>query len=178
MTKWVNKSAAISSKLLLIVLSLIAIFPSFIGIVYAGATPTPAPSVTTITSFTTGSAACSSSNSSFFDFPTWYKYLPTESITDPTNNKVVVKCSPVLDISSNPALVGKIILAVVEIMLRIGGLAAVFFIVYGGFKFILSRGDPQKAVGARQTIINALIGMVIAAIAVFIVQLIGTTISA
>ncbi len=181
----------------IMVLALVS--PTLTGRVFASGTPTPAPCSSTqgcfvptpvppsqanVTTFNTGQGGCSQSSSSFFGFPTWYKYLPTETIREPNKNDpkiadgpIVVACSPVVDLSKNPALVGKILLAVVEIMLRIAGLISVFFIIYGGFKYILSRGDAQKAVGARQSIINAVIGLVIAAIAVFIVQLIGTTIS-
>jgi len=55
-------------------------------------------------------------------------------------------------------------------------MVAVGYIVFGGFQFLLSQGDPQKSVGARHTILNALIGLVIAAIAVFVVQLLAKNI--
>ena len=74
-------------------------------------------------------------------FPTWYKYLGGKEIAD--------KCSVVLTF---PDDIGKILLAIVEILLRVGGLAAVAFVIYGGFQFILSQGDPEKAASARKTI--------------------------
>jgi len=40
--------------------------------------------------------------------------------------------------------------------------------------FIISQGEPQKSVAARRTILNAIIGVVIAGIAVFIVQIVAT----
>lgn len=114
--------------------------------------------------FTQFAAACTQSSPGFLDFPTWYKYLPNETVAG--------KCSPIIDIS-DASSIGKIILAVVEILLRIGGLVAVGFVIYGGIQYILSQGDPQKAVSARHAVINALVGMVIAAMSTFIVQLIG-----
>ncbi len=94
--------------------------------------------------------------------PPWYKYLGGEEIAG--------RCSVVMDFPSDT---GKILLAVVEILLRIGGLVAIGFVIYGGFRFILSTGEPDKAKDARQTIINSLIGLVIALLATVIVNLIG-----
>ena len=107
----------------------------------------------------------------FLGFPTWYKYLDKET--------VAFKCSVKL---SFPADIPKIVLAIVEILLRVGGIVAVGFVIYGGFQYILSQGDNgpgsvPKSVIARHTIINALIGLVLASLATFIVQLIGTNLS-
>lgn len=96
-------------------------------------------------------------------FPTWYKYLSGE--TDSTG-----KCSIKFDIAQDA---GKIILAVIEIMLRISALVAVGFIMYGGFRYILSQGNPDAATSARKTIINSVIGLVIAILATAIVNLVA-----
>jgi hypothetical protein len=98
-------------------------------------------------------------------FPTWYKYLGGEVRAG--------KCTPVLNLTQNPQNVSKIVLALIEIALRIGGLVAVGFVIYGGFQFILSQGEPDKAASARRTIINALIGLIIAIMATVIVSFIA-----
>ena len=72
-----------------------------------------------------------------------------------------------------PGDISKIILAITEIVLRIGGLAAVGFIIYGGFNYVTSQGDPQKAASARKYIINAIIGIVISGVATYVVQIIA-----
>ncbi len=98
------------------------------------------------------------SGGSFLGFPTWYKYLDGE--------KVAGKCSVAF---AFPDGIGLILLAVVEILLRIAALVAVGFVIYGGFQYILSQGEPDRARAARGTIINALIGVVIALIATVVV---------
>lgn len=109
---------------------------------------------------------------SFFSFPTWYKYLGGEEIAD--------KCSVIF---SFPDDIGKILLAVVEILLRVAGLVAVGFVIYGGFQYILYQGDknfqgvPEKANAARSTIINALIGVVIATVATVAVSFVAKRIT-
>jgi len=51
----------------------------------------------------------------------------------------------------------------------LGGLA-LLFVVYGGFKFVASEGEPEKIAKARQTILYAIIGLLIAISAEVIVE--------
>lgn len=93
--------------------------------------------------------------------PVWYKYLEgtCDEIAGPYRDRNEAKG---LDW---PAASGRVALAVVEIMIRIGTLVAVGFVIYGGFRYILSQGDPEGTKSARQTILNAVIGLVIALVA-------------
>ncbi|MCW1908709.1 MAG: hypothetical protein KIH63_005210 [Candidatus Saccharibacteria bacterium] len=114
---------------------------------------------------------CRSSSSNFLAFPTWYKYLDQDT-------KVAGKCTLKFNFPGDIAKVG---LAVVEILLRLGALAAVGFVIYGGFQFILSQGDlgagnVPKTTIARHTVQNALIGLVLAMLATGIVRLVGNTV--
>lgn len=51
--------------------------------------------------------------------------------------------------------------AVIGYAMMFAGVAAVFFIVLGGIKFMLSGGDPMKVAGARKTFTFAIIGLVL-----------------
>ncbi len=88
----------------------------------------------------------------FFAFPTWYKYLPGKYSGDGV-------CRPALENIYDFWLV---LAAVIDILLRLAALAAVVFVVWGGIKYIQSRGEPQATKEAQQTIINSIVGMVIA----------------
>lgn len=88
--------------------------------------------------------------------PPWYKYLPFD---DP------VTCNIDLDLIANPAQFWLIGFAVIEILLRVAGLVAVGYVIYGGFRYITSQGEPDNLKNARNTIINALIGVAIAVLA-------------
>ncbi len=105
---------------------------------------------------------------SFLGFPTWYHYLP--GVTDSTTGL----CSPQITNLSDAWL---IVAAIIEILLRVAGLAAVIFVIYGGVSFVTSEGDPEKAKGARSTIINALIGLAIAVAASAIIAFIAGSIT-
>lgn len=48
-----------------------------------------------------------------------------------------------------------------QVLIGLAGLASVFFITYGGFVYITSRGQPDKLANAKHIIKNALIGLVI-----------------
>jgi len=66
-----------------------------------------------------------------------------------------------------------VLLAIVEILLMIAGIVAVGYVIYGGVSYTISQGTPEKTVAARTIILNGLIGLVIAALAVVIVNLVG-----
>lgn len=92
--------------------------------------------------------------------PTWHQYLEKDGdgrVSDFTF----------------PDDLGAVVLAIVEILLRIGTLVAVAYVIYGGFMFLTSQGEPDKAAGARKTIINAIVGLVIALLATGIVAFLG-----
>lgn len=50
------------------------------------------------------------------------------------------------------------------------GYAALIFVVWGGFKYIMSTGEPQKVTEAKKMITNALIGLVIGVLATIIIN--------
>jgi hypothetical protein len=65
---------------------------------------------------------------------------------------------------------------ILQIVFGVLGAISVFFVVFGGFKFVLSNGDPSEAAKARQTIIYAVVGLVVAVLAEAIVGLVIKTI--
>lgn len=104
----------------------------------------------------------------FFGLPTWYKYLPGEI------DSVTGKCAPVL---KNISQIWVIALAIVEILMRVGGMVAVGYIMYGGFRYMTSRGEPENTAEAKNTIMNAVIGLVIVIISVTVVNFVGNRIN-
>jgi hypothetical protein len=97
--------------------------------------------------------------------PTWYKYLDGEVSGG--------RCSPSVTI---PDSVIPILMAIFEILLYVGGIVAVVFVIYGGIQYIISQGEPDRIRGARTTIINALVGLVIVILSTAIVNLIARNI--
>ena len=65
----------------------------------------------------------------------------------------------------------RIVLNVIEIALGAVGYIAFFFILYGGFQFLTGGSNPSQIEKARKTILNAVVGLVIAIGAVAVVNL-------
>ena len=60
--------------------------------------------------------------------------------------------------------------AIVNILSAIVGVAAVIMIIVGGFRYITSGGDANAVSGAKKTVIYAVVGLVLVAMAQFIVH--------
>lgn len=71
--------------------------------------------------------------------------------------------------NGGPSVQG-IIGTVINILSIIVGVVAVIMIIFGGFKYITAGGDSGKLTSARHTITYAIVGLVIVALAQFIVQ--------
>lgn len=63
---------------------------------------------------------------------------------------------------------------IVNVFSVIVGAAAVIMIIYGGFRYITSGGDSGKVGNAKNTLIYAIIGLVIVALAQLIVRYVLT----
>jgi hypothetical protein len=64
---------------------------------------------------------------------------------------------------------------VVNIFSIIVGIVAVIFVIYGGFRYITSGGDSSSVGNAKNTLIYALVGLVIVALAQLIVHYVLST---
>ena len=66
--------------------------------------------------------------------------------------------------------INKIVTQAINIFSIIVGIVAVIMIIVGGFRYITSGGDSGNISSAKNTIIYAVIGLVIVALAQFLVQ--------
>lgn len=108
-----------------------------------------------------------SSTSSFFSFPTWYEYL---QCTTTTNGNQIPTIGGISDI-------WLIVLAIINIMLTAAALIAVFFIIYGGIKYITSQANPEQTNKARNVVLSAVVGLVICIVADVVVSFIAGSIN-
>ncbi len=72
--------------------------------------------------------------------------------------------------ANNGVNINNVIKAIINILSLVVGVVAVIMIIVGGFRFITSGGDSNSIASARNTILYALIGLVVVALAQFIVQ--------
>lgn len=60
----------------------------------------------------------------------------------------------------------------IDLVITFSALLAVAFLIYAGFKYILSAGDENKSAEAQKTIIYTLIGLVICFISPMVIRFI------
>jgi cytochrome bd-type quinol oxidase subunit 2 len=70
----------------------------------------------------------------------------------------------------DPKSINDTISNVINILSSLVGVVAVVMLIVGGFRYITSGGDSNRVASAKNTIIYALIGVVIVALAQIIVQ--------
>lgn len=112
----------------------------------------------------TANAACPSGK--ILTIKPWYDGLLDEA------NGCAVK-SPGDNEKDQRAFISRVVLNVIDGLLQVVAFVTIGFIIFGGFKFLTSAGSPEQAAKARKTIINSVIGMVIAIGAVGLVNLVG-----
>lgn len=60
----------------------------------------------------------------------------------------------------------------ISILMVVAGFVAVGFIIAGGFMYIASSGEPANIKKAKETIVNAVVGLIIAMVAFGVVRFI------
>lgn len=126
--------------------------------------------------------------SAFFGIPPWYKYLPGEKVLQMAPDgsggiKEVEVCQPVIKKDSSEKAIPKkaillIVASVLQMLIAVAGLAALAFIVYGGFMYLTSNGNAEQVKNAGSTLLNAIIGLAIAVSATTIVNYLAKQLSA
>lgn len=121
-----------------------------------------------INNFAAAVAACNPNTDNpqngFFGFPHWWKYLD-KGVADPLG-----KCVPNVPF---PDAILPIGMAIIDMLLYLGGIVAVFSIIYAGFSYMAAAGSPDKITASRKRIINSIVGLVIIVVAARVVSFIG-----
>lgn len=95
-------------------------------------------------------AACGSgTDSSFLSFPTWHRNLQCKGSSVDLESKGI-----------GPSVV-IILLNIVDMALRLVGMVAVAFVIWGGFQYIIARGEPGNIAKAKLTLAHAIAGLIV-----------------
>lgn len=95
------------------------------------------------------------------------------------NQKVGIDCNTISQQSAgsvNPACggdIGKLISTVVTIIFIGAALLALFYLIWGGIRWILSGGDKEATAKARGTLTAAIIGLAIVFLSFVIIKVLG-----
>ena len=109
----------------------------------------------------TAAAAC---DGRILTIPAWYNGLTTGGNCDLKSPN---------DVGGIRNYIWLIALNIVEIILQLVGYIAVGFIIFGGYKYMISAGSPDGMAKARKTITNAVVGLLISVMSVAIVNLVS-----
>lgn len=112
--------------------------------------------------FATPQTAYAACGDTLLTFPAWYKGL--------TDGNCNIK-------SPEPGKLGNFIWAIalniVDMILQLVAYISVGFIIFGGYKYMISAGSPDGMVKARKTITNAVVGLLLSIFSVAIVKVIA-----
>lgn len=106
----------------------------------------------------------------FFGLYPWYHYLNAAGKLDSACNMTSFTPLGGVGQQSDILLIG---LAVVDDLLRVAGVVAVGYVIYAGIKYVISQGSPEEVTKAKSTLLNALLGLAIAMVAVAFISFIG-----
>lgn len=120
---------------------------------------------------------------SFLGLVPWYNYMDKEFKFTKDSDSELAKCqihcfniftqNVANDCGQTKSDIPGVLLAVIDDLLRIAGLVAVAFVFVGAFQYVESRGNSEKTAAAQSTIINALVGLVVAMVAVGLIAFLG-----
>ncbi len=69
--------------------------------------------------------------------------------------------------------VGDVINRLLEVLVPIAGIILLFVLIWGGYEFMMSQGNPEKIKGAQAKITTGIIGFILLVISFFLVRLIA-----
>lgn len=108
-------------------------------------------------------ATCGADDSNFLSFPTWYRNLECDS-----EGHVDLEGEEIGHVAIIVAL------NIVDIALRLLSIIAVGFIIYGGFQYLIARGEPANMAKGKATITHAIVGLIIGIASSAIVGFVST----
>lgn len=113
-------------------------------------------------------AAATCTNKPIITIPSWYKNLKCTTEERPDGSSY--QQPQVTELND----IWKIALNVVEALIGAAAYIAAGFVVWGGFKYMKSQGDPGKLTEAKNAIMQALIGLGITLASTAIVIFVGS----
>ena len=101
-------------------------------------------------------------NTTFFGMPAWYRGLTKSdcSIKNISNKDTGT------DYVTLQSFIWTIVLNVADGLFRIAGIISTGFIVWAGFQYMISQGNSAKVAAAKNTLTNAIIGLIVILLAV------------
>jgi hypothetical protein len=84
-----------------------------------------------------------------------------------------VECNKLFGLNCENVSLQDFLRRIINWMLALAGLIAVLFLIYGGFLYITSAGNEESAEKGKNTVINAVIGLVVIILSAVIVNVVA-----
>lgn len=107
---------------------------------------------------------CENQDFMIFGLRPWYSGLTT-TVMDANNNTSCALKKPDKGDIPLQQYIWMIVLNILVDLFFLVGFAALGFVIYGGFLYMSSAGDPSRAASGKNTLLHATIGLVIALLA-------------
>ncbi len=107
----------------------------------------------------------------FLGLPAWY-----DGLVDSTTCEIKAPAKDD-DGAELKKFIWTIVMNIISLVIGVVGYLAVAFVIYGGFQYLTSSGDPGRAAKGKKTITNALVGTVICVLSSMIMSAISGIIS-
>jgi len=120
-----------------------------------------------VTAIATPQTAYAECGDRLLTLPAWFRGLTTDSCDIKSPD----------DAGGLSTFIWTIVLNIIEMVMQIVGYITVAFLIFGGFKYMTSQGEPSNIMKAKDTIRNALIGLLIAIFSVAVVNFIAGAIT-
>ncbi len=101
-----------------------------------------------------GQFAAGCQESTFFTIRSWAQYVP--KATAPGGIGCQLKFE-----QYGIGTFWLILAGIIDILLRIGTFVAIGYFIYGAIRMVTSQGSPEGVKGARDTMVNSMIGLLI-----------------
>lgn len=137
-----------------------------LGVVVAVITGTTGLALTQ--SSTTYAGACKGAN--IVGIPAWYDSLCTGDGKTIQSPKTLASGNDKTGVGKFATIIG---MNIVTILLYIVGYVSLAFVIWGGFKYIISGDSSNGTSAAKTTILNAIIGLVLSIMSIAIVKFIA-----
>lgn len=98
---------------------------------------------------------------------------PSQGILNPFFENTIGKLFGATGGPASKTSLGSLIINVVEILLLVAASIAVIFLIVGGYKYVVSRGNEEAAESAKKTMTSAILGLVIIILSFTIIRIIS-----
>lgn len=114
-------------------------------------------------------AACQNEHT-FLGIRGWYKFIPRETVNGSCTLRFQNAVSGSGVSGKDIAAVWLVLAGLLDALVRVAAMVAVAFFIIGAFKLVTSQGSPEGVKNGKNTMTNALIGLVIAIIATWAIS--------